>query len=74
MRALLSTMGASTSTASSLASYLMFEAGYTRELIELGFSDAMARRDEVIDLISAASRAPAAVTEVLTEDGERVPA
>lgn len=74
VRALLSTMGASTSTASSLASYLMFEAGYTRELIELGFSDAMARRDEVIDLISAASRAPVAVTEVLTEDGERVPA
>jgi len=78
LRALLRTMGASNSAASSLASYLMFEAGYTRDLIALGFDDAMARRDELIELVFAKSQdmgpRPQSLRELLTEDGERIPA
>ncbi|WP_312515606.1 patatin-like phospholipase family protein [Massilia sp.] len=48
VRALLGALGALESRGAALASYLLFEAGYTRELIRLGERDTLARRGDVL--------------------------
>jgi NTE family protein len=47
LRALLRTMGANNASGTQLLSYILFERGFTRELIALGMKDARARADEL---------------------------
>src|ERR1700736_6531805 len=47
LRALMRIMGANTAASTMLLSYLLFERGFTRELIALGVEDARARADEI---------------------------
>jgi NTE family protein len=52
LRALLRVMGGRDASGFQLSSYLTFEAGYTRELIELGYRDAMAARNALMAFMS----------------------
>jgi NTE family protein len=52
VRALLSALGGSDERNSALASYLLFEAPYTRELLALGYADTMARADELATFLN----------------------
>jgi NTE family protein len=61
LRALLRVIGGRDASGSQLASYLMFEAGYTRALIELGYRDAMEARAALVAFMSGA-RLPAVLT------------
>ncbi|MEJ1960130.1 MAG: hypothetical protein WDO56_00675 [Gammaproteobacteria bacterium] len=54
-RALLRVMGARDVEGSQLASYLMFEGAYTRDLIELGYKDAIEARAALVAFIAGES-------------------
>jgi NTE family protein len=51
LRALLRVMGARGNSGADLASYLMFESGFTQELIALGMRDAKAQRIELMEFL-----------------------
>ncbi|HET7757416.1 MAG TPA: patatin-like phospholipase family protein [Steroidobacteraceae bacterium] len=61
LRALLRVIGGRDASGYQLASYLMFEAGYTRALIELGYRDAMEARAALTAFMSGV-RLPAVMT------------
>lgn len=48
IRMLLGAIGATEVSGAALASYLLFESGYTTELIELGRKDALSRKEDVL--------------------------
>jgi NTE family protein len=48
VRFLLRAIGAMNRNGSNLASYLLFEAPFCHALIELGYADTMARREDVL--------------------------
>ncbi len=55
LRLLLKSLGAYSRNSSSLASYLLFEKGYCRALIKLGYKDAMDKAEEIKKLLSPES-------------------
>ena len=52
IRSLLKGIGAMKKQGTGLASYLLFEKGYCRELIRLGYQDAMNEKDMLISFLS----------------------
>jgi len=55
VRALLDALGAGSGNGAALASYLMFEAPFTRVLVDLGFADTICRSDEVLAFLTERS-------------------
>ncbi|MSQ73793.1 MAG: patatin-like phospholipase family protein [Betaproteobacteria bacterium] len=54
VRFLLRSIGAMNRSGSNLASYLLFEKGYCRALIDLGYRDTISRRSEVLEFLKDA--------------------
>ena len=55
VRTMLGGIGATEARGSALASYLLFESSYTKELIALGRNDTRARQQDVLTFFGAAT-------------------
>ena len=60
IRALLEGIGTHRASGAGLASYLLFEAPFTRALIDLGYRDTLVRRDAVLDFLLERREPPVA--------------
>lgn len=67
VRMLLSGIGATEARGAALASYLLFEASYTCELIKLGRKDAFARREDVLAFFGARKKVD--IRETIAQSG-----
>lgn len=65
LRVLLRSMGALNASGSELMSYLMFQSSFTRELIELGYQDAMAQSNKMVDFLQGEMVVTTGMTAVL---------
>lgn len=65
LRVLLRSMGALNSSGSELMSYLMFQSSFTRELIEMGYQDAMAQSGRLLDFMAGSVLDTTGMTSVL---------
>ena len=65
LRVLLRSMGAMNPAGGELMSYLMFQSEFTRELISLGYQDAMNRSHEIVAFLGGESQSSAFTTHTM---------
>jgi NTE family protein len=65
LRVLLRSMGALNAGGSELMSYLMFQSSFTRDLIDLGYQDAMAQSNKLVDFLHGDLVATTGMTAVM---------
>ena len=70
IRFLLRGMGAMRRRGANLVSYLLFDKMFCRALIDLGYQDAMARKEEIMAFLAEETRAPETAESTVPENAE----